>query len=60
MQIEQLREVGLFSSLSKHELEKLARWTDEVSVSEGQHARSEQGFGSRAVHSPEVTARRLL
>ena len=44
MQIEQLREVGLFSSLSKHELEKLARWTDEVSVSEGHEIAAEGHF----------------
>jgi CRP/FNR family transcriptional regulator, cyclic AMP receptor protein len=30
-----LKEVGIFSSLSKQELEKLARWTDMLSVPQG-------------------------
>jgi len=35
MDAKQLQGVGIFSGLSKKELEDLARWTDEVSVEEG-------------------------
>lgn len=40
----QLAGVGLFSSLSKQELEKLARWTDEVSVRAGDELATEGQF----------------
>jgi CRP-like cAMP-binding protein len=44
MQVSQLEGVSLFSSLNKRELEKLAGWTDEVSVSEGYELASEGRF----------------
>ena len=44
MRERQLAEVPLFSSLSKQELGKLARWTDEVSVLEGEELASEGQF----------------
>ncbi len=40
----QLAGVRLFSSLSKQELEKLARWTDEVSVRAGDELATEGKF----------------
>jgi len=42
MDAKQLEGIGFFSGLSKKELEKLAQWTDEVSVSEG-HALATEG-----------------
>ena len=36
MDLKRLEEIRFFSSLSKKELERLAQWTDEVSVGEGQ------------------------
>jgi CRP-like cAMP-binding protein len=56
MQVEQLREVGLFSSLSKKELEKLAGWTDEVSVSEGHELATEGRFAHEFFVIQEGTA----
>ena len=44
METSQLEGVGLFSSLSKKELEKLARWTDEVSVEAGHELATEGRF----------------
>jgi CRP/FNR family cyclic AMP-dependent transcriptional regulator len=44
MQVGQLAAVRLFSSLSKRELEKLATWTDEVSVSAGHELAKEGQF----------------
>jgi CRP/FNR family transcriptional regulator, cyclic AMP receptor protein len=44
MQVGQLAAVRLFSSLSKRELEKLATWTDEVSVSAGYELAKEGQF----------------
>jgi CRP/FNR family transcriptional regulator, cyclic AMP receptor protein len=40
----QLEGVRFFSSLSKQELEKLARWTDQISVGEGHVLASEGEF----------------
>ena len=42
MDFKRLEGIRLFSSLSKKELEKLAQWTDEVSVGEG-HELARQG-----------------
>lgn len=42
MNLDQLKAVRLFSSLSKKELEKLAQWTDQISVGEG-HLLARQG-----------------
>src|SRR4029079_13640768 len=44
MDAERLEGVGVFSGLSKKELEKLAQWTDEVSVSEGHELTTEGQF----------------
>lgn len=44
MHVGQLVGVRLFSSLSKRELEKLAGWTDEISVSAGHELASEGQF----------------
>jgi CRP/FNR family cyclic AMP-dependent transcriptional regulator len=39
-----LEEVSLFSTLSKKELDRLAQWTDEVSVAEGEELATEGRF----------------
>jgi CRP/FNR family transcriptional regulator, cyclic AMP receptor protein len=44
MDLEQLKGVRLFSSLSKKELERLAQWTDEISVDEGYELAKEGEF----------------
>jgi CRP/FNR family cyclic AMP-dependent transcriptional regulator len=44
MDVTDLRRVELFSSLSKRELEQLARWTDEVSVPAGRELATEGRF----------------
>ena len=45
MEVKRLSQVRLFASLSKQELEKLAQWTDEVTVPEGTELTAE---GDRA------------
>jgi CRP-like cAMP-binding protein len=44
MEAKRLEAVGLFSSLSKKDLERLAQWTDEVSVKEGEELATEGQF----------------
>lgn len=44
MQLDQLKAVRLFSSLSKKELEKLAQWTDQISVDKGHKLAKEGEF----------------
>jgi CRP/FNR family cyclic AMP-dependent transcriptional regulator len=44
MDAKRLEEVSLFSTLSKKELDRLAQWTDEVSVPEGQELATEGRF----------------
>jgi CRP-like cAMP-binding protein len=44
MDAKDLEGVGLFSNLSKKELEQLARWTDQVSVPEGHELATEGRF----------------
>ena len=44
MDATRLRAVGLFSGLSKGELEQLARWTDEVDVEDGHVLAAEGRF----------------
>jgi CRP/FNR family transcriptional regulator, cyclic AMP receptor protein len=44
MDAARLKDVSLFSTLSKKEVEKLARWTDEVSVPEGEELATEGRF----------------
>lgn len=44
MDVKQLEGVGLFSSLSKSELEKLSRWTDDLTVREGEELATEGRF----------------
>jgi CRP-like cAMP-binding protein len=44
MDVTDLRRVELFSSLSKRELDQLARWTDEVSVPAGRELATEGRF----------------
>ena len=44
MEAKRLGQVPLFASLSKHELEQLARWTDEVTVPEGKELATEGSF----------------
>jgi len=39
-----LKPLPLFSTLSKHELERVARWTDEVDVSAGKHLVDQGAF----------------
>ncbi len=42
--VERLRTVAIFSGLSKKELERLSRWTDELSVDEGYELATEGRF----------------
>jgi len=44
MDASRLQGIRLFSGLSKKELEKLAQWTDEISVGEGQELATEGRF----------------
>jgi CRP/FNR family transcriptional regulator, cyclic AMP receptor protein len=44
MEAKRLEAVGLFASLGKKELERLAQWTDEVSVKEGEELATEGHF----------------
>src|SRR5471032_3127964 len=44
MEVKRLEAVGLFSSLGKKDLERLAQWTDEVSVREGEELATEGRF----------------
>jgi CRP-like cAMP-binding protein len=44
MQAAQLAKVDFFSGLSKRELEQLAQWTDQVSVSQGHELAKEGAF----------------
>jgi CRP-like cAMP-binding protein len=44
MDAKRLEAVGLFSTLGKRELEQIARWTDEVSVREGEELATEGRF----------------
>jgi CRP-like cAMP-binding protein len=44
MDAARLKEVPLFSSLSAKEVEKLARWTDQVSIREGEALATEGRF----------------
>jgi CRP-like cAMP-binding protein len=44
MDASRLKDVRLFSTLSKPEIERLARWTDEVSVREGEELATEGQF----------------
>jgi CRP/FNR family cyclic AMP-dependent transcriptional regulator len=40
-----LEGVGLFSTLSRQDLERIARWMDELDVPEGKELTSEGGYG---------------
>ena len=44
MDVARLQTVGIFSGLSKKELERLARWTDELTVDEGYELATEGRF----------------
>jgi CRP/FNR family transcriptional regulator, cyclic AMP receptor protein len=44
MNLDQLKAVRLFSSLSKKELEQLSQWTDQISVAEGHQLAREGEF----------------
>jgi CRP/FNR family transcriptional regulator, cyclic AMP receptor protein len=44
MDANRLRNVTLFSTLSKKELEKLSRWTDEITVKQGEELASQGRF----------------
>jgi CRP/FNR family transcriptional regulator, cyclic AMP receptor protein len=44
MDAKRLEGVGLFSTLSKQDLQKLARWTDEITVAAGSEVASEGSF----------------
>jgi CRP-like cAMP-binding protein len=44
METKRLADVAIFSSLSKKEIERLAQWTDEVSVGEGETLAEEGKF----------------
>jgi CRP/FNR family cyclic AMP-dependent transcriptional regulator len=44
MEAKRLEAVGLFSSLSKKDLERLAQWTDEIAVKEGEELATEGQF----------------
>jgi CRP/FNR family transcriptional regulator, cyclic AMP receptor protein len=44
MDVAKLQAVGVFSGLSKKELERLSAWTDEISVREGEELATEGQF----------------
>ena len=56
MQLDQLRAVRLFSSLSKKELERLAQWTDQISVDKGYQLAKEGEFAHEFFVIEEGTA----
>ncbi len=45
MDARKLEGVGLFSTLSRQDLERIARWMDELDVPEGKELTSEGGYG---------------
>jgi cAMP-dependent protein kinase regulator len=45
MDVARLQAVGVFSGLSKKELERLSGWTDEISIKEGEELATEGRFG---------------
>jgi CRP-like cAMP-binding protein len=57
--VKQLQGVGLFSSLSKGELEKLSRWTDDLTVREGEELATEGRFAHEFFMIEEGTAKVL-
>ena len=57
MDTKQLEGVGLFSSLSKGELEKLSRWTDDLTVKEGEELATEGRFAHEFFMIEEGTAK---
>jgi CRP/FNR family cyclic AMP-dependent transcriptional regulator len=57
--VKQLEGVGLFSSLSKGELEKLSRWTDDLTVREGEELATEGRFAHEFFMIEEGTAKVL-
>jgi CRP-like cAMP-binding protein len=56
MNLDQLRAVRLFSSLSKKELERLSSWTDQISVGEGHELAREGEFAHEFFVIEEGTA----
>ncbi len=56
MQLDQLKAVRLFSSLSKKELEQLAQWTDQISVDTGYELATEGTFAHEFFVIEEGTA----
>jgi len=56
MNLDQLRAVRLFSSLSKKELERLSQWTDQISVAEGHELAREGEFAHEFFVIEEGTA----
>jgi CRP-like cAMP-binding protein len=44
VEAKRLEQVALFSTLSKKELEQVARWTDELTVSEGEELATQGSF----------------
>jgi CRP/FNR family transcriptional regulator, cyclic AMP receptor protein len=57
--VKQLQGVGLFSSLSKAELTKLSRWTDDLVVREGEELATEGRFAHEFFMIEEGTAKVL-
>ncbi len=56
MDVSRLQAIRLFSGLSKKELEKLAQWTDELSIREGQELATEGRFAHEFFVIEEGTA----
>ena len=56
MQLDQLKAVRLFSSLSKKELEQLSQWTDQISVDTGHELATEGSFAHEFFVIEEGTA----
>ena len=56
MQLDQLKAVRLFSSLSKKELEQLSQWTDQISVDKGYELATEGSFAHEFFVIEEGTA----
>jgi CRP/FNR family transcriptional regulator, cyclic AMP receptor protein len=56
MDVERLKDVALFKGLSREELQRLARWSDEVDVEAGQHLVEQGEFGHEFFVIEEGTA----
>jgi CRP/FNR family transcriptional regulator, cyclic AMP receptor protein len=56
MDVKRLKDVALFKGLSREELQRLARWSDEVDVEAGRHLVEQGEFGHEFFVIEEGTA----